>query len=80
MNKKTLSKLEYNKIIELLTDQASSISGKERCRKLRPMTVLPDITLAQQQTAAAFTRIVRKGRLSFGGCNPVNDSDRKSVV
>ncbi len=80
MNKKTLSKLEYNKIIELLTDQASSFSGKERCRKLRPMTVLPDITLAQQQTAAAFTRIVRKGRLSFGGCNPVNDSLKRLEV
>lgn len=80
MNKKTLNKLEYNKVIELLTDQASSFSGKERCRKLKPMTSLSDINFAQQQTAAAFTRIVKKGRLSFGGCNPVNDSLKRLEV
>lgn len=80
MNKKTLNKLEYNKIIELLTEQASSFSGKERCRKLKPMTSLPDINTAQQQTAAAFTRLVKKGRLSFSGCNPVNDSLKRLEV
>lgn len=80
MNKKTLNKLEYHKVIELLTEQASSFSGKERCRKLRPMTSLPDINTAQQQTAAAFTRIVKKGRLSLSGCNPVNDSLKRLEV
>ena len=74
MNKKTLSKLEYNKIIDLLIDQASSFGGKERCKRLKPMTELSDIQNAQEETAAAFTRIVKKGRPSFGGCNPVNDS------
>lgn len=80
MNKKTLNKLEYNKIIEQLADHASSSSGKERCMKLKPMTSLPEITISQQQTAAAFTRIVKKGRLSFGGCSPVNDSLRRLEV
>ncbi len=80
MNKKTLSKLEYDKIIELLTDHASSYSGKERCRKLKPMVSLPEINSAQQETKAAFTRIVKKGRLSFGGCNPVNDSLKRLEV
>lgn len=80
MNKKTLTKLEYNKIIELLTEQASSFSGKERCRRLKPMTSLSDIQTAQEQTAAAFTRIVKKGRLSFSGCNPVNDSLKRLEI
>ena len=80
MNKKTLSKLEYNKIIELLTDQASSFGGKERCKKLVPMTSLLQINTAQKETAAAFTRIVKKGRLSFSGCNPVNDSLKRLEV
>ena len=60
MNKKTLAKLEYNKIIELLTDHASSFSGKELCRRLKPMTSLTDIQIAQEETGAAFTRIVKK--------------------
>ncbi len=80
MNKKTLSKLEYDKIIELLADHASSYSGKERCRKLKPMVSLPEINTAQQETKAAFTRIVKKGRLSFSGCNPVNDSLKRLEV
>lgn len=80
MNKKTLTKLEYNKIIELLTEQASSFSGKERCRKLKPMISLPDIQSAQEETAAAFTRIVKKGRPSFSGCNPVGDSLKRLEV
>ena len=80
MNKKTLNKLEYNKIIEMLTDHASSFNGRELCRKLKPMISLSDINAAQQQTAAAFTRIVKKGRISFSGCNPVNDSLRRLEV
>ena len=30
MNKKTLTKLEYYKIIDILTEQATSFGGKER--------------------------------------------------
>ena len=75
-----MTKLEYNKIIELLTEQASSFSGKERCRKLKPMISLPDIQSAQEETAAAFTRIVKKGRPSFSGCNPVGDSLKRLEV
>lgn len=80
MNKKSLTKLEYNKIIDLLAEQASSFGGKDRCRKLKPGTNLPDINAAQEQTAAAFTRIVKKGRPSFGGCNPVSDSLKRLEI
>ncbi|MEF2768131.1 MAG: endonuclease MutS2 [Dorea phocaeensis] len=80
MNKKTLLKLEYNKIIDLLTEQASSFSGKERCRRLKPKTNLAEITLMQEETAAAFTRIVKKGRPSFGGSNPVGESLKRLEI
>ena len=74
MNEKTLKKLEYNKIIELLVEQASSPAGKQKCQRLVPMQDLHELNLAQEQTAAAFTRIVKKGRLSFSGCYPIEDS------
>lgn len=80
MNKKTLTKLEYNKIIELLTDHASSFSGKERCKRLKPKISIEEIQTSQEETAAAFTRIVKKGRPSFGSCNPVNDSLRRLEI
>ena len=80
MNRKTLEKLEYNKIIDLLMEQASSFAGKEKCKKLKPMTSLDAIQAAQEETSAAFTRIVKKGRPSFSGTNPVNDSLRRLEI
>lgn len=80
MNQKSLTKLEYNKIIEMLTEHASSFGGQTRCRRLKPMTDLSAIQEAQEQTAAAFTRIVKKGRPSFGSVNPVTDSLKRLEV
>ena len=80
MNKKTITKLEYDKIINLLIDQATSFSGKERCRRLKPKTDISVIETLQEETAAAFTRIVKKGRLSCSGCNPVNDSLKRLEI
>ncbi|OUP49371.1 endonuclease MutS2 [Lachnoclostridium sp. An181] len=80
MNRKTLGKLEYNKIIELLVEQASSMGGKELCRTLRPMTDLSQIETAQEQTKAAFDRIVRKSRPSFGSVKPVEESLKRLEI
>ena len=74
MNKKTLSKLEFYKITELLTEEASTPGGQRKCRNLKPSTDLPLIETLQEQTAAAFTRIVKKGKPSFSGCYPIEDS------
>lgn len=74
MNSKTLRKLEYNKIISLLADHASSESGKQLCRSLLPQTERSAIEQMQEETAAAFTRIIKKGRPSFGGCVPIEAS------
>lgn len=74
MNQKTLLKLEYDKIIDLLAEQASCENGKNRCRNLKPMTDFEELNTAQEQTAAAFSRVVKKGRLSFSGCYSVEDS------
>ena len=43
MNQKTLYKLEFDKIIALLEEQASSFRGKQLCRRLKPMTDLERI-------------------------------------
>ena len=74
MNQKTLQKLEFHKIIELLEAESSSQIGKSYCKQLKPMTNLVQIEAMQEQTAAAFSRIVKKGRLSFSGCTSVEDS------
>ena len=80
MNKKTLTKLEYDKIIDLLIEQATSFSGRERCKRLKPKTDIAEIETLQEQTAAAFTRIVKKGRLSLSDCNPVGESLKRLEI
>ena len=67
MNQKALKVLEYDKIIQLLAEQATSDAGKKRCLELGPMTDKQLITDAQAQTADALSRIYRKGNISFGG-------------
>ena len=67
MNQKALKVLEYDKIIQLLAEQATSDAGKKRCLELVPMTDKQLITDAQDQTADALSRIYRKGNISFGG-------------
>ena len=53
MNNKTLIKLEFDKIISMLENEASYFRGKQLCRRLKPVTDLTKIDLLQEQTAAA---------------------------
>ena len=66
MNKKGLQILEYNKIISMLAEKASSQPGKALCEALFPSTVLEEIEEAQTETADALSRLFAKGNISFG--------------
>ena len=80
MNNKTLIKLEFDKIISMLENEASSFRGKQLCRRLKPVTDLTKIDLLQEQPAAAFTRIIKKGRISFGDAAPVEESLKRLEI
>ena len=71
MNQKALQILEYHKIIEQLTDKASSAPGKELCRTLQPETDMEIIKKNQAHTRDALGRLFKKGGISFGGNKPV---------
>lgn len=66
MNTKVLRVLEYNKIIDRLTEKATSEQGKKLTLALQPMTDLEAITQAQTETADALGYLFRKGSTSFG--------------
>lgn len=74
MNEKALRILEYNKIIEKLTDFATSPMGKEMCKNLLPSTDLGEICQGQMETSDALSRIYAKGSLSFSGLRNIRDS------
>ena len=80
MNQKTLYKLEYDKITAMLEEQASSFRGRQLCRRLKPMTDIDKINTYQEQTEAAFTRIIKKGRPSFGDAAPVEESMKRLEI
>ena len=80
MNQKTLTKLEFDKIISLLEAEAGSFRGRQLCHRLKPMTALEKINTYQEQTAAAYTRIVRKGRISFSDAAPVEESMKRLEI
>lgn len=66
MNNKVLRVLEYNKIIDRLTEKATSEQGRKLTAALKPMTDLEAIIQAQTETADALGYLFRKGSTSFG--------------
>lgn len=80
MNEKAFKTLEYNKIIDLLTEQAASPKAKELCRSLKPMTDKAKIKAAQTQTADALTRLFQKGSVSFSGIHDMEASLKRLEI
>ena len=66
MNAKVLHTLEYDKIVELLAQEAGSQEGMKKCRELVPETDVELIRTAQQQTTDAVTRLRKKAGPYFG--------------
>ena len=66
MNAKALHVLEYDKIIEKLTDHASSEPGRKMCRELVPSSDIKEIRANLAKTQDGISRIFRKGSISFG--------------
>ncbi len=74
MNQKILKTLEYNKIIDMLTEKADSEPGKRLCRKLMPSTDLEEIVKNQKLTEDALGRLFKVGSTSFGSNSDLNFS------
>lgn len=74
MNEKVLHTLEYNKILDQLTEYAFSADATSRCQKLRPITDRAQIEQLQQQTSDALSRLFKYGSLSFSGVTDIRDS------
>ena len=66
MNAKALKTLEYDKIIALLTNHATSAPGRKLCSELEPSFIPDEIERMQSQTADGLSRLFKKGSISFG--------------
>jgi DNA mismatch repair protein MutS2 len=66
MNSRTLILLEYNRILEMLAEQAGSELTRTQIRLLKPMTHLHAIQDAQTETTEAVSVILYKGNIPIG--------------
>lgn len=74
MNKKVLKTLEFDKIIDMLVEEADSSLGKDRARRLRPSSDQSEIVALQAETSHALTRLFHHGSLSFHGLTDIRPS------
>lgn len=74
MNNKSLSTLEYNKIISRLVSFACSDGAKQILHKLEPMTDIDKINTTLDYTNDALTRVYQKGSVDFSRIKDIRGS------
>ena len=74
MNLRTLRIIEYNKIVEMLTEYAASPMAKRKCQRIKPRKDIVMIEELQQETRDALMRLNKKGNLSFAGLKDIGAS------
>ena len=75
---RSLSILEYDKILDRLVNHARTIYGRELCYGLIPTSDLPLVESWQKETEDALEFLVKEGALPLGGVNDIRDAVRFS--
>lgn len=78
--KRVLEKLEYNKIIQLLADEASSNLGKERIQQLKPSYNMEDISILLQETSEASEVLRLYPQFSIGGFRNIKPYIKRALL
>ncbi len=74
MNKKTFKVLEYQKIIDMLVNQAAAEMTKAQLEKLKPSVDVREIRELQAETTEAVSVIMHKGAVPLGAFYDISDS------
>ncbi|HBM80721.1 MAG TPA: endonuclease MutS2, partial [Clostridiaceae bacterium] len=80
MNKRTLRVLEYDKIINKLSEMALSEMGREIARNLTPSSNLNEVKLMQQETDEAVRIIFKNGAYPLEGLHDIRESLKKAQI
>lgn len=67
MNKRSLRILEFNKILSMVTEYATSPMAKRRVDRMKPQRDIEQIRKLQEETNDALNRLNRHGNISFSG-------------
>ncbi|MBO4374203.1 MAG: endonuclease MutS2 [Lachnospiraceae bacterium] len=71
MNEKVLSKLEFDKVLDMLESFASGREAKELCRSTAPVNDTVRLEHLQQENEDALNRIFKKGAPVFGAIKDI---------
>lgn len=80
MNKRSLRILEYNKILNMLTEYATSPMAKRRCDRMKPQKDINIINALQEETRDALLRLHRQGNISFSGLTDIGATLKRLEV
>ncbi len=78
MNKRALRVLEYDKIIDMLVNEAESELGKKIAKNLTPDTDISLVFKKQAETEEAFNIIMSKGNPPLGGIHNISNELRRA--
>ncbi len=80
MNKKALRVLEFNKIIDLLKDKASSSLGLKYIEKLTPSSNFEDVKYMLEETSEAQSILIKTGSVGLQGIHDIEDKVKRANI
>lgn len=73
MQEKSIRNLEFDKVLELLSQEASSSLGREMCLRLRPARSLSEAEAWQKETDDILQEIIKNGDLALSGFDDLRE-------
>ena len=80
MNKRSLRILEFNKILAMVNEHATSPMAKRRIDRMKPQRDIDVIRKLQEETNDALNRLNRHGNISFSGLRDIGASIKRLEV
>ncbi len=80
MNKRSLRILEFNKILSMVTEYATSPMAKRRIDRMKPQRDIDVIRKLQEETNDALNRLNHHGNISFSGLRDIGASIKRLEV
>lgn len=80
MNKRSLRILEFNKILAMVNEYATSPMAKRRIDRMKPQRDIDVIRKLQEETNDALNRLNRHGNISFSGLRDIGASIKRLEV
>ncbi|MBS7525645.1 endonuclease MutS2 [Fusibacter paucivorans] len=80
MNDRARRVLEFDKVLAMLTEHATSKPGKAHCMALRPVAEVEAVRLALLETSEAAAMLLHEGNAPFGPIYEIGDAVKLSQI